>query len=207
MDKLVIFGFGELAELAYEYLKKKYYISAFATSSPKYPPLYKELPVLEMDKLPANSNVFVAIGYSRINKMRNFIGEYLEAAGHNLIGYVDDRAVIADTAQIQMKNTFIMELNNIQHYAKIGKSVIMWAGNHIGHHSVIEDNVFIASHAVISGSCKIGKNSFIGINASIIDGVRVADHNIIGAGAIITKDTLPYKVYIGVDKILKDVER
>ena len=38
----------------------------------------------------------------------------------------------------------------------------LWSGNHIGHHSVIEDNVFVSSHVVISGGVTIGDGCFLG---------------------------------------------
>ena len=60
----------------------------------------------------------------------------------------------------------------------------MWSYNHLGHHSVIEDNVFIASHAVISGNCRIGRNSFLGVNCCLIHGVQIGEKSVVGASAI-----------------------
>lgn len=83
----------------------------------------------------------------------------------------------------------------IQPYSRIGNNVIVWSGNHLGHHSVIEDNCFIASQAVVSGNVRIGGNSFVGVNATIRDNLKVGKYNLIGAGAVILKDTLDYEVY------------
>jgi acetyltransferase-like isoleucine patch superfamily enzyme len=33
--------------------------------------------------------------------------------------------------------------------------VTLWSGNYVGHHSIIEDDVFIASHVVVSGGVTI----------------------------------------------------
>jgi carbonic anhydrase/acetyltransferase-like protein (isoleucine patch superfamily) len=73
--------------------------------------------------------------------------------------------------------------------------VILWSGNHIGHDSTIEDHVFIASHAVVSGNCRIGESSFVGVNATFRDGITVAPRCVIGAGALIMKDTVEGGVY------------
>jgi acetyltransferase-like isoleucine patch superfamily enzyme len=57
--------------------------------------------------------------------------------------------------------------------------------------------VFIASHAVISGYCEIGDSSFVGVNSTFNDHVKVASDNVIGAGALVTRDTEPGRVYVG----------
>jgi carbonic anhydrase/acetyltransferase-like protein (isoleucine patch superfamily) len=67
----------------------------------------------------------------------------------------------------------------------------------VGHRTVVRDNVFVASHAVISGYCEIGENSFVGVNATFNDHVIVAADNVIGAGALVTRDTEPGRVYVG----------
>jgi carbonic anhydrase/acetyltransferase-like protein (isoleucine patch superfamily) len=80
---------------------------------------------------------------------------------------------------------------------EIGNNVILWSGNHIGHHSIIEDNVFVSSHVVISGHCRIGRNSFLGVNSTLRDGLNLGAYNTLGAGCLIVKDTLDDKIFIG----------
>ena len=46
----------------------------------------------------------------------------------------------------------------------------------------------------------IGNDVWIGFGAQIMAGVRIADGCVIGAGAVVTKDTEPYGVYVGVHK-------
>ena len=72
---------------------------------------------------------------------------------------------------------------------KIGNNVVLWSGNHIGHHSVIRDNCFISSHVVISGFCDIGENSFIGVNATLANNVTIGRDNWIGPNMTIMKNT------------------
>jgi UDP-3-O-[3-hydroxymyristoyl] glucosamine N-acyltransferase len=90
-----------------------------------------------------------------------------------------------------------MELNNLQPFSRLGRNVWLWAGNHVGHHSVIEDNCFIASHAVVSGAVTVGESSFIGVNATIRDNVKIGKRNVIGAGVVILADTSDAQVFIG----------
>ena len=51
----------------------------------------------------------------------------------------------------------------------------------------IGKNVFIASHAVISGSVIVGENSFIGVNATLRD-IVLGRECVVGAGALVLAD-------------------
>ena len=89
----------------------------------------------------------------------------------------------------------MLENNVIQPFVIIGNNVIIWSGNHIGHHSIVEDNVYISSQVVISGRVKVCKNSFIGVNSTFRDNIKVGSFSIFGAGSLITKDTDDYSIY------------
>jgi carbonic anhydrase/acetyltransferase-like protein (isoleucine patch superfamily) len=86
----------------------------------------------------------------------------------------------------------------LQYHVKIGNNVVLWSGNHVGHRTVIRDNVFVTSHAVISGYCEIGEGCFLGVNSCFADHTRVAPDCIVGMGSVVTK-TLEEagRVYVG----------
>ena len=73
----------------------------------------------------------------------------------------------------------------------------MWSGNHIGHHSIIEDHVFFTSHVVLSGLCHVKERSWIGVNATIRDGITIGEGSLIAMGSLITKSTNNNGLYIG----------
>jgi UDP-3-O-[3-hydroxymyristoyl] glucosamine N-acyltransferase len=77
----------------------------------------------------------------------------------------------------------------VQPLVKIGNNVVLWSGNHIGHHSVVRDNCFIASHVVISGFCDIGEYSFLGVNATLANNITVGKDNWIGPNVALMKST------------------
>jgi acetyltransferase-like isoleucine patch superfamily enzyme len=80
---------------------------------------------------------------------------------------------------------------------KVGNNVTLWSGNHVGHQSLIRDNVFVSSHVVISGYCEVGEGCFLGVNSCLGDNVKVARDCVIGAGAVVLKDTEANKIYRG----------
>lgn len=200
--KLVIFGCGQLAELAYYYFQNDsaYEVIAFTTDKDyKSSEIFCGLPLVDFEEIEKqynrnNHSLFIAIGYNNLNKLR--VQKCLEAKskGYKLASYISTKATIL-THNIG-ENAFILEDNTIQPFVKIGDHVTLWSGNHVGHHSIIEDNCFIASHVVISGGVTIGQNSFIGVNATLRNHITIGKYNVIGASALILKDTPDEAVFI-----------
>jgi acetyltransferase-like isoleucine patch superfamily enzyme len=173
---------------------------------------------------PESFSMFIAVGYTRLNQLRTEKYELAKAKGYDLISYISSRATTWSDLSIG-ENCFILEDSTIQPFVKIGNNVTLWSGtvylsikgykkppsfsrlriidsrqvgfncNHIGHHTIIGDNCFIAPHVVVAGGVEIGKNCFIGVNATIRDHVKIGENCIIGAGAVILKDTQPNEVY------------
>lgn len=203
MRRAVVFGTAAFAEVARVYLDadSPYTVAAF-TVHEQYIGDQRELlglPVVPFEDLlrthpPEEHDVFVALGFSKVNRARAAMVAEVKAAGYRLITYVSSRASHVGHFTIG-ENSFVFENNVIQPFVGIGDNTILWSGNHVGHHSKIGSNCFIASHVVISGNCTIGDDCFIGVNATFRDGVTVAPGCVIGAGALILKDTIPRGVY------------
>jgi UDP-3-O-[3-hydroxymyristoyl] glucosamine N-acyltransferase len=77
----------------------------------------------------------------------------------------------------------------VQPFVTIGDNVVLWSGNHIGHHSNLGANCFVSSHAVISGFCTIGENSFLGVNCTIANNVCIGRDNWLAPAITVMKDT------------------
>lgn len=210
--KLIIFGVGEQAEIAYYYFNNDsdYEVVAFTVDQEfiDKKTLF-ELPVIAFEGLeekysPDEYDLFIAIGYNQINKLRT--SKYLSCKekGYKIASYISNKASIF-TEDIG-ENAFVLEDNTIQPYVKIGNNVTLWSGNHIGHHTEIKDNCFITSHVVISGGCKIGENTFIGVNATLRDHIKIGKANVIGAAAIIMSDTEDESVYIAEKTLPKKIK-
>lgn len=199
--KVIIFGTGTFAEVVLFYLKQdmRYDVVAF-TATDKYVNSNSifGFPLVPFERIesffsPHDHEMFIAIGYSNLNKIRERFYYLAKEKGYKLLTYISPMSVVL-TEKIG-DNCFIFENNTIQPYVSIGNNVIIWSGNHIGHHSIIEDHCFISSHVVISGHCHIKKYTFLGVNSTIRDSVIVEEENIIGAGSLIMKNTKPRQVY------------
>ncbi len=201
---LVIFGSGDIAQLAHLYFSSdsEYEVTAFTVDANFIrESTFCGLPVVAFEDVakqypPENYDLFVALSYSKLNAIRK--KKYLAAKelGYQLANFISPKATLLDEVRIG-DNCFIFEDNTIQPFVTIGNNITLWSGNHIGHHSVIKDHTFIASHVVVSGGVEIGEQCFIGVNATLRDHIKIGDKCVIGAGALILADAEPEGVYIG----------
>lgn len=204
MKNLVIFGTGDAAELAHYYFTKDsdYIVSAFCADKDYITNnSFCGQPVVAFEDIektyPAESfDLFIALGYSNLNENRKLKYNIAKKKGYKLASYISSHATVLNDKIGD--NCFILEDNTIQPLVEIGNNVTLWSGNHIGHHSVIKDHVFMASHIVVSGRCEIGESCFVGVNATFRDHIKIGEKSIIGAGALILKDVEPEGLYKGI---------
>ncbi len=204
MGKIVIFGVGELAEVANFYLThdSPHEVAAFTVDSGFLKAhQHVGLPAVPFERIeelypPDEFQMFLPISYRNRNRLRESKVQQAKEKGYSLISYVCSRA-ITWPGLVVGENCFIFEANVIQPFVQIGNDVILWSGNHIGHHSRIGDHCFVASHVVISGSVTVEPFCFLGVNATIRDGITIGRECIIGAGSLILEDTEPGGVYRG----------
>ncbi len=194
--KLIIVGDSAFAEIAREYFDADtpYEVVAFAVESAylKRQQLHG-IPVVDFESLaqiypPAEHAIYVAVVYTQLNRLRTRLVQEAKDQGYELASYISPRAFVWRNVEIG-EHCFIFEDNTVQPFVKMGNNVVLWSGNHIGHHSVIRDNCFIASQVVISGFCDVGRNTFIGVNATLANNVTIGADNWVGPNVVIMKDT------------------
>ncbi|OAF01213.1 transferase [Bradyrhizobium centrolobii] len=198
---IVVFGTGEIAELADFYFTNdsNYEVAAFTVDSAFLKQHeFRGRPVVVFEEVaekfaPDSFGCFVAVSYAKINAIRTEKVAAAKAKGYRLVSYLSSRATVFPGFDLK-ENCFILEDNTIQPFATVGANVTLWSGNHIGHHSTIEDDVFLASHIVVSGGVRIGQGSFVGVNVTIRDHVAVGKKCVLGAGALVLEDQPDFSV-------------
>jgi sugar O-acyltransferase (sialic acid O-acetyltransferase NeuD family) len=203
MAQIVIFGAGEIAELAHFYFTRdsEHEVVAFTVDAAyRGAESYKGLPLIDFEELPQRFppeqyRMFVALSYNRMNKTRAEKYVAAKQLGYQLVSYISSRCTYLSDHPAG-DNCFILEDNTIQPFVRIGSNVTLWSGNHIGHESVIEDHCFVSSHVVISGHVHVGPYCFLGVNATLRNGITIAPETLIGAGSVIMKNTIEKGVYM-----------
>jgi sugar O-acyltransferase (sialic acid O-acetyltransferase NeuD family) len=212
MKKVIIFGTGGFAKIIYLYLQKDpdFNIIAFTANEQtiKEKTLHN-LPIIPFETIeekysPDEYEMFIALGYTDMNRKRAKFFKEAKDKGYKLISYIHPSNIINDGFQIG-ENCFIFENNVIQPFVKLEDNIIIWTGNVISHHTTIMSHCFIVSHVAIAGNTVIEPYCFIGINATIRNSIRIAKDCIIGAGTVILKNTNEKEVYTSKSTVKLDI--
>lgn len=203
MSKVVLFGAGKIADVAYFQLTNDspHEVAAFTVDGEHI--VQKEkwgLPVVAFEDVlniypPDKFKMLVAVGYQELNHFRARKYEEAKSKGYELISYISSRASNFSNVEIG-DNCMILENAVLQPCTIVGNDVFFWNGNHLGHHARVEDHCYVAGQVVISGSAVIEPYCFLGVNATIGHEVVVGRESFIGASALVTKSVLPKSVHI-----------
>lgn len=205
--KLVIIGDSAFAEIAYEYFThdSDYEVVAFSVEKEfiTRDTLF-DLPVVAFEGIegsypPDDHYFFVATVYTQLNRLRTRLYNEAKAKGYKPASYISSKSFVWRNVELG-EHCFIFENNTIQPFVKIGNNVVLWSGNHVGHHSLIKDHVFVSSHAVISGFCSLGEYCFIGVNSTLSNNIAIGNSCVVGAGALILSNVPDHQTVVGLWK-------
>jgi sugar O-acyltransferase (sialic acid O-acetyltransferase NeuD family) len=204
MAKVIIFGIQDFAELAHYYLTNdsQHEVVAFSVNE-KYMPAEKtfhDLPVvpfedIESKYIPGDFKFFAPLSPTRMNRTREEVYNAVKGKGYELISYISSKATVFNNKIGD--NCFVFEDNTLQPFTNIGNNVILWSGNHIGHHGTIKDHVMFTSHVVLSGHCIVENYCTFGVNSTIRDGLTIAEGTFVAMGASIIRNTEAWGMYKG----------
>ncbi len=202
VSRVVVFGTSQWADLALFYLThdSPHDVVGFTVDGDYLTqPEFRGLPVCAFEEIeerhpPADVSLFIPISFKRMNHVRAERFATAKEKGYDLISYVSSKATTFPDFSCG-ENCFILEDNTIQPFVEIGDDVVMWSGNHIGHHTTIGDHVMITSHVVISGACTVEPYCFFGVNATVRDETVIGRETVVGAAVTIMRDTEPFSVY------------
>lgn len=212
MSKVIIFGIQDFAELAHYYLKNdsNHEVVAFSVNENYLPDnkTFCGLPIVAFENieqlyLPNDYKFFAPMSPKKMNRIREQIYFEIKAKGYELISYISSKATLFENKIGD--NCFIIENNTIQPFTTIGNNVILWSGNHIGHHSIIKDHVMFTSHVVLSGHCVVENYCTLGVNATIRDGLVLAEGTFVAMSACVTRNTEPWGQYKGMPAVKSEI--
>lgn len=196
LKDVVIFGVKDFAELAHFYLTKDsdYNVVAFTVHKAYLPEArtFCGLPVVPFEDLevhypPSDFAFFAPMSPTKMNQLREGVYNEAKNRGYVFISYISSRCT--NYAASIGENCFVLEDNTIQPFVTIGNNVVLWSGNHIGHHSSIGNHVMFTSHVVLSGHCVVHDNCLFGVNATIRDGLTLGKGTFVAMGTSVIKST------------------
>lgn len=203
MTKLVLFGNGRGADVAYRFISRDtdHQICAFAVDA-KYrtSDTFRELPLVDFESVertypPEEYQMLILLGYQGMNQLRQRKFNEAKQKGYRLASYVASDIFRVEDIQVG-ENCFILDNQSISLDVSIGNNVVMWSSNHIGDMSTIEDHAWIASHVTVAANVRVGQRAFLGIGATISNMVTIAEDSFVGADRLISANTDPGGVYV-----------
>lgn len=203
MKRILIYGNASMAGHVYHELTMDmpYEVIAFTVdrdSIEEYTIL--ERPVVPFDEVvsiypPDECDMFIAVGYTRINKLRAERYHQAKEMGYRLINYVSPASRTGPRLEIG-DNCHIGPYSVINPSAKIGNDVFIGVGAVIAHDAVIGDHCFLADHVIVPGFVVVEPYCYLGPNVTLRNKVTIARECVIGAGAVILEDTEERGVYM-----------
>jgi len=186
MDDIVLFGAGQIAQVARAYVDAHgpdRIVGFTVDAAYRNATTFEGLPLVAWEELAARFpphavKLLGPLSYRALNELRRDRHAEGRARGYSFASFVHPASHVY--AEEIGENAFILEANVIQPFVKIGQGVIMWSGNHVGHHSVIEDYCFFGGYVAIGSNVRIGERTFLGGRASVDPGVTI------GAGCLLS---------------------
>lgn len=200
---IIIFGIGKIAEVVHYYATVEcgIKVSAFCVDAAfKTQTLFLNAPVVAFEEVgrlypPLEYNMFVAVGYHDLNRLRALKCEEAQSKGYELVSIVSTRAHLPSNVDFGW-NCFIMPPAVIHPCVSLGNDVFVWSGALIGHHSRVDDHCWITSNCNVGGNVSIGKNTFLAVNATVGHSVKIGQNCFLGANSLVTKELLDEQVVI-----------
>ncbi len=203
MADLVLFGAGQIAQVAKAYIDAHgpdRIVGFTVDAAYKIGDTFAGLPLIAWEELeqkfpPGDVKLLGPLSYRRLNEFRR--DRHLEGRerGYTFASFIHPASHIYAAAIGE--NCFILENNVIQPFVRIGAGVMMWSGNHIGHHSSVGDYCFIASQVGLGGDAKIGERCFLAGKVGVEGGVTVGDGCFLGTGVLVKKNLPAHSVVPG----------
>jgi len=203
MKPIILFGAGKIAEVILYFFRNHSDRQVVAcTADREFLPAapWNGLPVVDFSTVkeshpPGEYDLFVALGYQDLNRLRAKKCEEARAMGYTLPSYIHPDSGLPLDCEYG-DNCFVMTSALVHPRVRLGNNVFVWSGAMVGHHSVVGDNCWLTSCCNVSGVVTLGKNCFLAVNSTIAHAVQVGDNCFIGANALVTKCTDDAEVYL-----------
>ena len=155
------------------------------------------LPVVTFEDLAQkpreNTDLVLAIGYSKMGDIRKAIFQRCKDMGFSFMSYHHPTAVIHPSVKCGEGN-IILENVILEAGCEIGTGNLFYGGAILGHDSKIGDFNTFSIGAVTAGCVQIKNHCFFGVRSAVKDHVMIEDYVLVGATAYAYQDIPAYFV-------------
>jgi sugar O-acyltransferase (sialic acid O-acetyltransferase NeuD family) len=87
--------------------------------------------------------------------------------------------------------TVVLQGTVVNHGVSVGNHVLISEQCSLGHDSVIEDFVTMASGVIVSGCVRAREGTYLGAGSRILEFLEIGEHALVGIGAVVVRDVAP----------------
>jgi carbonic anhydrase/acetyltransferase-like protein (isoleucine patch superfamily) len=194
MKDLIIFGDTIVAKLAFFYFSRdsKYIVRGFAVEdSFRSRDTFFDLPVFRFETIqtthpPSKYDMFVAVGPSKMNTIRQEKCRVANNLGYRLATYISP---FSNCSSELGQNCFVGDYAVINPFSFIGENNFFWEHSIIANDCEVKSHCYFSPKSVVSSFCKVLDNSIVGTSSVVKARVTVAEQTLIGASCYISRDT------------------
>lgn len=200
MKKLIVFGNSLLAKLTLFYFQRdKPYEIVGLTTDKKFISCnefcgLKVFPfeTIEETHPPSEYDMFIAIGPSKMNQLREQKFNEAKDKGYTLATYISRHAICDSPLG---ENCFVSDMALIHPFVSIGNNNFFWEKVFIADDSCIQDHCYFSPTSATGTFSKICSNSILGTGSIVKTGIKISQNTLIGASCYISKNTKLNGVY------------
>jgi len=196
MKKAVIFGDTNYSGMIYSYIKNTPgcpEVSAFVVDRAYIKKNeFCGIPVRAAEDIlsdfpPVDYDVYICIGYQKMNEIRRTVFNRLKDMGYHILNYIhpDARVYGSKIGEGNIVLTFAI----IGLHSEIGNCNIFMDGSVFGHDTVMGNFNYFSYNAVTGGYANVGNCCFFGLNSSIANKLTIGDKTMVGVGSVVTEST------------------
>jgi len=158
------------------------------------------LPVVALEHIeeyypPAEYEVILGVGYSRMNDIRQNLFNICKEKGYYVASYIHPTAVISKDAKLGEGN-IILENTLLQPFVELGRGNLLLYNVSVAHNDKIGDFCTLTGGTSLAGFVTVENNCFLGNSSMVFDHVTLAKYTLLGANAYVKKNTKPYEVIV-----------
>jgi UDP-N-acetylglucosamine acyltransferase len=75
--------------------------------------------------------------------------------------------------------------------------VMMMAGSHVGHNSIIRTGATLVNHSAVAGHAEVGEGAILVASSAVHQFGKVGRMTMVGGGSMVTKDAPPFSIVAG----------
>lgn len=150
----------------------------------------ERLPVIPLSRLvaqypPNRYAVLVAVGYLRMNRVRELVSEKIAELGYGFGSYVHPSVEVLPSVIIE-DNCIVLDHVSIHPGTRIGMGSFISSGSVLGHDCGVGAYSWIGSGCALGGRVRLGRRCFLGLHAALGHGAALGEAVFVGAQTFVT---------------------